>query len=700
MGTKLSLHVQSHLAHDMVIDYCKRTQPTVVKFLDDPRRDTIEAIKSVSPATKVIYRMFWGEQTDAVSYKAFRTKAVKRAEELKGLVNFMEGWNEFGLSDLSRLASFVQWEIGLGKALNDAGMGACLGQVSTGAFDAGGYLIQTDDGSMPLAKAGRRVSDAQRSAIRLPYKEGRGGRIRMTDALTSSKAFDVMRPLFEFLHATGPDNIWGSHEYTSPYITYGWRTPDGLNQWDHARDAYKGYSVTGIWSPTIDGWWTLRYRMLWRVLQMEKLTNVSMAFTETGIDDIQPRPGPQGKGWRDFRHTEWARLPGLGPWSKQAGIYARQLEYDPYVLGAVTYGFGTVDKAWLSFDDSVNRVLFEDFIKEQKETSSPIPEDPPDPPVDPPPPPPPPPVLDLGLDAVLRTDADAKLVLSAVQAEHGRVGVGLNKKASIWKAARARGDAYHPTTNEITISGSKGRYVCQRWERPIDTTVAALFCEVNKWDVVYAALAGEPAPAPLPPSGLGVDVSHHQQLINWGKMRAQFVEWCYIKASEGTTFIDPRFSENWSGARAVRMSRGAYHFYSPTLSAEKQAALLARLLKNDSGELPPALDVEVFGISPPHLHACLLAIESLCGRRPIIYSSANYLNPLGRLAWTKDYQLWVASWTAKVAPTLPAAWSTYAFWQFGQTKDVARFGCPAAQALDLNRVGPGYTSSGSHTTED
>ena len=82
------------------------------------------------------------------------------------------------------------------------------------------------------------------------------------------------------------------HEYSAPVMQYG----VGDNQWNGGQFVLN--------DPADDhdelGWWTLRYRRSvaeWRKLGLETIPPI--IITESGIDDIQPRPGPAGKGWRE-----------------------------------------------------------------------------------------------------------------------------------------------------------------------------------------------------------------------------------------------------------------------------------------------------------------------------------------------------------------------------------------------------------------
>ena len=60
----------------------------------------------------------------------------------------------------------------------------------------------------------------------------------------------------------------------------------------------------------------------------------------------------------------------------------------------------------------------------------------------------------------------------------------------------------------------------------------------------------------------GIDVSHHQGKINWSKVQKSCpnLKFVYVKATEGKTYVDPRYEENVKGARKAgfKVSRVEY----------------------------------------------------------------------------------------------------------------------------------------------
>lgn len=128
----------------------------------------------------------------------------------------------------------------------------------------------------------------------------------------------------------------------------------------------------------------------------------------------------------------------------------------------------------------------------------------------------------------------------------------------------------------------------------------------------------------------GVDVSHYQGKIDWAEIRRQGISFTFIKATEGSSYIDPYFEENFNNAPKSDIRAGAYHFFSFDSPGETQANNFIAAVKAFDGMLPPAVDVELYGkyVSQPptdtdtikkELHALLSALETEYGKRPIIY---------------------------------------------------------------------------------
>jgi lysozyme len=93
----------------------------------------------------------------------------------------------------------------------------------------------------------------------------------------------------------------------------------------------------------------------------------------------------------------------------------------------------------------------------------------------------------------------------------------------------------------------------------------------------------------------GIDVSAHQNHVNWPQVAGDGVDFAYIKASEGGDFVDRRFLENWRGAGEAGLDRGTYHFFSLCTPGLVQARHFLAVAVPDPRALAPAVDLELAG---------------------------------------------------------------------------------------------------------
>ncbi len=166
----------------------------------------------------------------------------------------------------------------------------------------------------------------------------------------------------------------------------------------------------------------------------------------------------------------------------------------------------------------------------------------------------------------------------------------------------------------------------------------------------------------------GIDVSHYQKEIDWEKVAEQDIHFAFIKASEGETYKDSFFCENWMEMKAAGIKRGAYHFFRPTLSAEMQAANFIEIAELGDGDIAPVLDIEVTdNVSSEELRSqvdiWLQIVEDHFKMKPIIYTYQNFFND--HLAGHyNDYPVWVARYSSWRNPRLSAN-QNWQFWQYG-----------------------------------
>lgn len=90
----------------------------------------------------------------------------------------------------------------------------------------------------------------------------------------------------------------------------------------------------------------------------------------------------------------------------------------------------------------------------------------------------------------------------------------------------------------------------------------------------------------------GIDVSHHNPILNWEAVMEQNISFAYIKATEGNTHKDRNYPYNYDLAKKSNIKVGSYHFYTFALSGKEQAQHFLSTAQFDTGDLIPAIDVE------------------------------------------------------------------------------------------------------------
>lgn len=87
----------------------------------------------------------------------------------------------------------------------------------------------------------------------------------------------------------------------------------------------------------------------------------------------------------------------------------------------------------------------------------------------------------------------------------------------------------------------------------------------------------------------GFDVSHYQSGFNFWNVAD--IDFLIIKASEGTTFKDPKFLDYMEEARKHSKLTGAYHVIT-SVDAKAQAEYFYNIVKNYNMQFIPIIDVE------------------------------------------------------------------------------------------------------------
>ena len=188
----------------------------------------------------------------------------------------------------------------------------------------------------------------------------------------------------------------------------------------------------------------------------------------------------------------------------------------------------------------------------------------------------------------------------------------------------------------------------------------------------------------------GIDVSKWQGEISdqtWRAIKRSGIEFAFVKATDGTSWIDPQFENNWERSREANIMRGAYHFWRPEQNIEQQAHHFLNVVKpvSSDDDLPPILDVErklraddSKDLYAEHIQQWLNLVSAEMNCRPIIYTSVGFWDSYVAPRFG-DYPLWVANYGVN-QPAIPAGWRTWQFWQYSQKGSV-----PGVHPVDRSR---------------
>lgn len=175
----------------------------------------------------------------------------------------------------------------------------------------------------------------------------------------------------------------------------------------------------------------------------------------------------------------------------------------------------------------------------------------------------------------------------------------------------------------------------------------------------------------------GIDVSSHQGIIDWNKVKADGVDFAIIRAgyrgyTVGNLVADPNFGMNIRNALAAGIEVGVYVFSQAITEAEalEEADFVLDAIRGYNVTLPVVFDWEIVnsenartrGLSTAQLMACTKAFcrrVQRAGYAPMVYFNADwgYLN--FDLSQITQYDFWLAQYKEQ-----PDFYYNFKYWQY------------------------------------
>lgn len=168
----------------------------------------------------------------------------------------------------------------------------------------------------------------------------------------------------------------------------------------------------------------------------------------------------------------------------------------------------------------------------------------------------------------------------------------------------------------------------------------------------------------------GIDVSAHNGVIDWKKVKDDGVEFAILRAGFGRELSqkDARFEENYSGAKASGIPVGAY-WYSYAMDEDEarlEADVFMEVIKNKQFEYPVYFDIEEskqLSLGKEKVSAIITAFLERVEQNHYwvgLYMSASPLTDFT----TDELKGRFAVWVANVGVSKPSYNGAYGMWQY------------------------------------
>jgi lysozyme len=172
------------------------------------------------------------------------------------------------------------------------------------------------------------------------------------------------------------------------------------------------------------------------------------------------------------------------------------------------------------------------------------------------------------------------------------------------------------------------------------------------------------------PINVVVDLSHHNEKVDFVKVKADGIVGVIHKATQGLTYVDKTYTARQRAASEVGLLWGAYHF-GVAGDGSDQAEFFLDTIQPD-GEVLLVLDYE------PNLTGPTMSLDQarefvehvaeVTGRWPGLYSGHLIKEQLGGVAapdasLSKCF-LWLAQYNGPKPLNIPRTFKTWTFWQY------------------------------------
>jgi GH25 family lysozyme M1 (1,4-beta-N-acetylmuramidase) len=175
---------------------------------------------------------------------------------------------------------------------------------------------------------------------------------------------------------------------------------------------------------------------------------------------------------------------------------------------------------------------------------------------------------------------------------------------------------------------------------------------------------------------LGVDLSHFQGRPDFAAIAASGRRFVVLKATEGTSYVDPMFAADRAAAHAAGLIVGCYHFARGGSPAGEASFFLRVVGQLAVGEFV-VLDDEVPNVDPAWVQAWCRPIAAATTVHPLVYMNQSTENTGNWAPVIADNDgLWLARYDSNLAQPSGGPWGAPAMKQYTSSGTVAGIAGP------------------------
>ena len=205
----------------------------------------------------------------------------------------------------------------------------------------------------------------------------------------------------------------------------------------------------------------------------------------------------------------------------------------------------------------------------------------------------------------------------------------------------------------------------------------------------------------------GIDVSYHQGVIDWNKVKQAGIEFAIIRIGYGKYDFqkDKQFENNYKNAKNNGIKVGVYHYsYAVNVDEAKQEAdLVIKWLSNRELDLPVYFDIEDKSQASLSTNLRTEMAKSFCekienaGYWAGIYANKNWLETKLDMNKLNRFTVWLAQWSSN-----PTYQGTYGMWQYTSDGSVDGINGRVDMNYQVKELGGkiGTTSSNKKSNEE